>query len=395
VLGEYRCGGSWCNALVRSRDAGKHFARVGLAALPSQGNVASLTFVGPRVGYLLGGSLYVTHDGGTIWRPWGPAGVTDIAVGGGDVYALVSRSRFERSPISTSSWHTVTLPARFRFLVSLAARGRTSGSSGRRATCVPVTSLFARLTGARGLRGVTGLASRSWRAASYPRPGWSRTADADQRRPDRRTFDPRGRSLPWCKRSTAPYLRWRPPLDSAAADRSVRTTRLVRLLDESRRGGAYGDTIPAESGLLLADDRRRHNLASRTDSLTARPPIGVKRAEEPPERGGVKRARRRMMLCVEHNLGEPRCGGGSRENPLKARWRPLLSAGPLPLWSSRDLRSRSLDKRTPRARECDLGRLRAVTVWDALDERPTSRARARQRPARAQSGLRLSPLREA
>ncbi len=37
------------------------------------------------------------------------------------------------------------------------------------------------------------------------------------------------------------------------------------------------------------------------------------------------------------------------------------------------------------------GPLRAVLVFDALDEAPTRCARARQRPARAQSGPRLSP----
>jgi photosystem II stability/assembly factor-like uncharacterized protein len=82
-----------------------------------------LTFVSSRLGYLVGDRLYVTHDGGTRWRPWGPDGIRDVVVGGGDVYAL-ARNRVERSPISTNSWRTLPLPVRFRFLVSLAARGR-------------------------------------------------------------------------------------------------------------------------------------------------------------------------------------------------------------------------------------------------------------------------------
>jgi len=126
VLGEYRCGSSWCNALVRSTDAGGHFVRVDLPPLPSQGNVPSLTFANARVGYLVGrgGRLYDTRDGGTSWRPSGPAGVSKVAVGGGDVYFIVGRKRFERFPIARSSWHAVSLPVRFRFLVSLATRGR-------------------------------------------------------------------------------------------------------------------------------------------------------------------------------------------------------------------------------------------------------------------------------
>jgi photosystem II stability/assembly factor-like uncharacterized protein len=127
VLGEYRCGSSWCNALVRSMDAGGHFARVDLPPLPSQGNVPSLAFASARVGYLVGrgGRLYVTHDGGSSWLLSAPAGVRNVAVGGGDVYVIAGRNRYERSPIARRSWHAVSLPVRFRFLVSLAARGRS------------------------------------------------------------------------------------------------------------------------------------------------------------------------------------------------------------------------------------------------------------------------------
>jgi photosystem II stability/assembly factor-like uncharacterized protein len=125
VLGDYRCGSTWCLALVLSTDGGKHFARVAVPPFPSQGDIPRLEFANARVGYSSdGGRLYVTHDGGTSWRSWGPRSVTNIAVGGGDVDVLVRRSHFERSPISKSSWHAVALPVRFRFLVSLAARGR-------------------------------------------------------------------------------------------------------------------------------------------------------------------------------------------------------------------------------------------------------------------------------
>lgn len=80
-----------------------------------------------HLGYVFvpGARLYVTRDGGASWRTWGPTGVTDIAMGGGDVYALIGRkNRFERSPIPQRSWHAVPLPVRYRFLVSVAARGR-------------------------------------------------------------------------------------------------------------------------------------------------------------------------------------------------------------------------------------------------------------------------------
>jgi len=126
VLGEYQCRSTWCLGLVRSTDGGKHFVRVGSPLLRPQEVVPSLTFANARVGFVVGaGRLYVTRDGGTSWRPWGPRGVTEAAVGGGDVYVLIWRkNRLERSPIARSSWRAVPLPVRYRFLVSVAARGR-------------------------------------------------------------------------------------------------------------------------------------------------------------------------------------------------------------------------------------------------------------------------------
>jgi photosystem II stability/assembly factor-like uncharacterized protein len=125
VVGEYRCPSTWCLALVRSTDAGKRFTRVALPPLPSQGNTPTLEFANTRVGYVFvpGSRLYVTRNGGTSWHPFGSAHVRDAALGGGDVYVL-RRNQFERSPMSHSSWHASSLPARLRFLVSLAARGR-------------------------------------------------------------------------------------------------------------------------------------------------------------------------------------------------------------------------------------------------------------------------------
>jgi hypothetical protein len=50
--------------------------------------------------------------------------VSDFAVAGGEVYAIFSRNRLERSPVSTGSWHAVKLPVKFRFIVSLTAEAR-------------------------------------------------------------------------------------------------------------------------------------------------------------------------------------------------------------------------------------------------------------------------------
>ncbi|MFI5415335.1 MAG: WD40/YVTN/BNR-like repeat-containing protein [Candidatus Lutacidiplasmatales archaeon] len=123
VLGYYACGGRSCAALVRSTDRGRHFERVALPWRSPRVNLPTLTFVNSRLGYLLGGRLYITTDGGTSWHPSGPRGGREFAVGGRDVYVL-SKNRLVRSPIGRSSWQTVPLPVRYRFVVSLAARGR-------------------------------------------------------------------------------------------------------------------------------------------------------------------------------------------------------------------------------------------------------------------------------
>lgn len=123
VLGNFRCGGGYCAALVRSTDGGRHYARLALPWRSPRENLPSLTFVNARLGYLLGGRLWVTHDGGTSWSPTGPKDVLRVALGERDIYVL-SKNRFERSRLGRSSWQTVPLPVRYRFLVSLAARGR-------------------------------------------------------------------------------------------------------------------------------------------------------------------------------------------------------------------------------------------------------------------------------
>jgi photosystem II stability/assembly factor-like uncharacterized protein len=125
ILGWYRCRASKrsCLALVHSTDAGRHFTRVALPPVSVQGNVPRLEFANARLGYLVaGGRLYVTRHAGNSWHPAGPTRVLNIALAGGNVYAI-SGGRFERSPMSRNSWRTVPLPARVRFLVSLAARG--------------------------------------------------------------------------------------------------------------------------------------------------------------------------------------------------------------------------------------------------------------------------------
>jgi len=71
VLGDYRCGQDYCNALVRSTDAGKHFTGVAMPPLPAQGTVPRLAFANARDGFIyVEGTprLYVTQDAGSSWH---------------------------------------------------------------------------------------------------------------------------------------------------------------------------------------------------------------------------------------------------------------------------------------------------------------------------------------
>jgi photosystem II stability/assembly factor-like uncharacterized protein len=128
VLGDYRCGQNYCNALVRSTDAGKHFSRIRLPSLPPQGTMPTVVFANPRDGFAyvrFGSRLYVTHDGGSSWQRSGPTGnVIAFALGGGDAYVVTSRRIYERSPVAKNAWRPLHYPKfEHGFTVSLAADG--------------------------------------------------------------------------------------------------------------------------------------------------------------------------------------------------------------------------------------------------------------------------------
>src|SRR5437764_3754345 len=126
VLGDYRCGESYCNALVRSTDAGRHFRRVGLPSLPPQETVPSVVFANARDGFVYvenATPLFVTRDGGESWHREGPnRSVTAFAAAGGYAYLLAGRHRVERSSVGRNDWRRLALTVSHRPF-SLAARG--------------------------------------------------------------------------------------------------------------------------------------------------------------------------------------------------------------------------------------------------------------------------------
>ena len=126
VLGEYRRNGTRFVGLVRSTDGGKHFRRVVVPPSSSQGTLPTVEFVNAHVGFAYvedGTPLYVTRDGGHIWRREGPnRHVTAFAAAGGYAYLLAGRHRVERSRIGRNSWRRLPLTVSHRPF-SLAARG--------------------------------------------------------------------------------------------------------------------------------------------------------------------------------------------------------------------------------------------------------------------------------
>ncbi len=114
VLGEYRCSGKWCLALVSSTDGGKQFSRAGLPPFTSNGIDPTVVFTNAREGFAYVPAetpLYATHDGGLTWQRSGlVADVHAFATAGGYAYAVFGRERFQRSPVGRNAWQKLSLP---------------------------------------------------------------------------------------------------------------------------------------------------------------------------------------------------------------------------------------------------------------------------------------------
>lgn len=126
VVGEYSRNGTRLIGLVRSTDGGRHFRRVVAPPSSSDGTAPTIVFANAHDGFAYvayGTPLYVTHDGGHVWRREGPnRHVAAFATAGGFAYLVAGRHRVERSRIGRNAWQRLALTVSHRPF-SLAARG--------------------------------------------------------------------------------------------------------------------------------------------------------------------------------------------------------------------------------------------------------------------------------
>lgn len=122
LLGNAPCSTPPCTSIVRTKDGGRTFVgipapRSPLGASTSQPGVSKLRFADQLNGFAFGGSLYVTHDGGSGWRPVELGGsVSELAISAGEVYAIVvpragAPGKLMRSPVGADRWSALPAPA--------------------------------------------------------------------------------------------------------------------------------------------------------------------------------------------------------------------------------------------------------------------------------------------
>jgi hypothetical protein len=122
LLGSTPCARGECWSILRTRDAGRTFARRAAPQLPSEGETPTLRFADHSDGYAFvlgnGGVFYSTHDGGATWQKRALRTVIAFATGGGYAYLVTAHCtlsgctsfRFQRSPVTRDAWSSATMP---------------------------------------------------------------------------------------------------------------------------------------------------------------------------------------------------------------------------------------------------------------------------------------------
>jgi photosystem II stability/assembly factor-like uncharacterized protein len=110
VLGVLPCAAGSCTTLVATADAGKTWNVVGQlhpALVGDEAGVSTVRFATPQDGWVFGPQLWSTHDGGKTWRQTAePQPVTDVEAAAGSAYALVGEQLL-RTPVGADTWQKV------------------------------------------------------------------------------------------------------------------------------------------------------------------------------------------------------------------------------------------------------------------------------------------------
>lgn len=129
VLGSTRCGPDPCASVVRTLDGGATFTAIAgppsrvtqpassASSLPADaptGAISDLRFADRRNGWVFGGDLFSTHDGGASWRrvPM-PGAVRRLEATGASVWAVVGAGggyQLYRSAVGEDTWRQVATP---------------------------------------------------------------------------------------------------------------------------------------------------------------------------------------------------------------------------------------------------------------------------------------------
>lgn len=129
VLGSTRCGSAPCASVLRTLDGGRTFlaipappSRVVQPAIATPGGpdqrvlgaISDVRFADRRDGWVFGGDLFSTHDGGASWRrvPM-PGPVRRLEATGGEVWAVTAIGggyQLYRSAVGEDVWHQVSTP---------------------------------------------------------------------------------------------------------------------------------------------------------------------------------------------------------------------------------------------------------------------------------------------
>lgn len=195
LLGSAACGaGGGCAALVRSTDGGQTWAGLPIpknltlarrgAIGPPAVAVSDVRFADPKNGWLFGGALYATHDGGATWTKLDPGGtVQALETNGSQAYAIVADCNVQGGGCQNPRILAAASVQGNRWTEQPATRWAGSGS--------PAASMgrdYLSLGGGSGLAGVGGrlfaLNGQTWRPVTVPGCGgrpWTGSAAASGR----------------------------------------------------------------------------------------------------------------------------------------------------------------------------------------------------------------------